>query len=234
MSINVRLQIILLLIISLLSVSAAADDQKWSSSMNIGGFTVSDINGSISSDGSGSATGNLHIYGIGNQSIKLTRSSSGNVTGSGTFSGGIVSGSFSLSDNGLRANGEIKTSPRPLRNASYSISPQGEIIGQGVIRVINSDINTNFRLRGSSGDISGSRNVKSLSDTALASYELVGVLSLKYSSEKITSELNGQVKRTGKLAEETTTYNISNITVEIDKDKTDISVGGVNVTFNLK
>lgn len=209
---------------------------EWPSQMTIGGFSVTGISGSTKPDGSGSASGTLQIQGAGGQKISLTRSSGGEVTGSSSIDarvGGVgVQGSFTLNNSGLRGRGTLRTSPRPVVDASMTVDKNGRFTGSGHVELGRVGVNVSFTLSNSL-DLSGSASVRDQEDTPLATYTFDGRLNLEGSGNKIDGTANGSVQRTGKLANQSTSYPISGAPVNLSNGSCSVNVGGVSVTFRF-
>ncbi len=220
------------------TVLAMADSNEWQwpDKLNIAGFNISDIKGTVRPDGSGSANGTLSLGSLSSQQIALTRSSGGDITGSvnlrASASGADIQGKMSLSGSGLEGRGTIGSSPKPISDASISISPNGQASGSGRVSLNGTGVPVRFEV-GSSFDASGSTNVKRQVDTPLATYNFNGTLDLKGSSGKISVLANGEVQRTGKVAKQVSTQSVSNLEVNPSDGQATINVGGVNVTFKF-
>ena len=188
-----------------------AQSWQWPTEMSIAGYGVTGIRGSVGSDGSGSASGMLQISGVGSQKISLNRSSRGDISGKATLSGRAsgmeVQGNLALNGSGLQGNGKSS-----LGNLS---------------------IPSKFSGSGGSFNVNGSVSVQRQEDTDLAIYRFDGTMNLQCSQGRITLVANGQVQRTGKLANQVTNYSVSNISVNPSNGTGTVSVGGVKVVFKF-
>ncbi len=211
---------------------AGAQNSEWPSQMNIAGFTITGINGSGSS-----ATGTLQIPGFGGHRIELARSGGGDVTGRASInargSGLEIQGNFSLNNSGLRGNGTIKSNPRPITDAAITFSSSGQATGSGRVAVGRTTVTANFNVSSGSLSANGSSSVKDSKSTALANYEFKGTLSLQGNSGRLGAVASGRVHRTGKLADQVTTYDISNAPVDVASGQCTVNIGGVSVTFTF-
>ncbi len=218
-----------------LSGEVLAQGWQWPSQMTVGGFNVTGISGRINADGSGTATGMLQIPGLGSHRIDLQRSARGDVTGSASLSlrasGAEIQGPFTLGSSGLKGQGTIKCGPKPITEASVSITPGGQVTGTGRVTLNRASIPTSFAITGGSFSAKGSASVQDEQNTALANYRFSGTVTLQSSSGQLTAVANGQVTRRGKLADQPTTYNISNARVDVASGRCTVNAGGVNVTF---
>lgn len=215
-----------------------AADWKWPAQMSIAGFRVTGIRGSTRPDGSGTATGTLQIPRVAGQKVSLTRSSRGEVTGQASIKARVsrteIQGKFKLTKAGLKATGAtVKTSPKPITNASISVSSRGEFKGTGRLGLGRITLTTRFTISGTSFNVSGSTSVQGQEDTPLATYKFQGRLSLRGSSGRIDGRADGTVERTGKLADKVTTYSVSNAAVNLSNGHCTVNAGGVRVTFKL-
>lgn len=235
---TVLLGTILALLIACTATSTLfAAGWEWPSQMNIGGFSVTDVRGSVNGDGSGSATGTLQIPGFGNSRVSLNRSSRGEVAGSAPLnvrsSDVDLRGDFSLSNSGLRGRGTLNCASRTIDDASISISSHGQATGSGRIQLGHLALNVDFNLSSSSCSITGSASVRSQADTPLATYKFDGRLNAQSSGGRLSVLAAGKVERTGKLANQVTTSNISNAPVDSSNGQCTVNVGGVSVTFTM-
>jgi len=209
---------------------------EWPSQMSIGGFGVTGISGSVSPDGSGSASGTLQIPGAGGERISLTRSSGGEVTGSAsidTRAGGVgVQGSFTLNSSGLRGSGTLRTSPRSIVDASITVSQGGQFTGSGRVELGRLSTNVSFTLANTTS-ISGSVAARDRTDTPLATYKFEGRVNLEYAGSRINGIASGNVQRTGKLSDQSTSYPVSGASVNLSDGSCSVNVGGVIVTFRF-
>lgn len=216
-----------------LTITTVAWAEDWPSRITVGGFQIVDVHGSANADGSGKGTGTLQIPNLGNTKINLTRSSQGDVTGTASIDARGMRGSFTLSASGLRGNGSIDCSPRPIEGADINISSRGDASGSGRMSLGRLNASVDFDFSGSSCNVSGTAPVKAQIDTQVASYKFDGRLSISGSSAKLSATVSGKVERTGKLTNQVTTINIPSTTVNLSNGQCCVNVGGVSVTFSL-
>ncbi len=220
-------------LILLMATGASAADFEWPAQMNVGGFQITDIRGTVSQDGSGTATGTIQLSSLGNASVRLTRSSSGDVKGTSSIDTRGVRGSFTLSDSGLRGQGTVDCSSKSISNASINISPRGEASGRGKLDLGRLSASVDFNVSSSGCSFKGATSAGARVDTAIASYKLDGNLSVQSGGAGITGTMSGRVERTSKVANQVTSFNISNTSVDISSGQCTVNVGGVSVTFSL-
>lgn len=220
------------------ATSALADNWQWPSQMNIAGFSITGISGSTRADGSGSASGTLQIPGAGGQMVELTRSSRGDVTGTASLnarmSGAEIQGSFSLSNSGLRGQGVvIRSSPKPITDATVTITSSGQASGSGRLALSRNTVGINFSISSGSFNVSGSSSVRDSTSTALATYDFSGNLSIQGNSGRVSGTVRGSVQRTGKLADQPSSYQVSDVPVDVGSGRCTVNIGGVSVTFTF-
>lgn len=228
---------VVILISILLMISGQIWAAEWPDSTNISGFTVSGIKGTANSDGSGSGTGNVNLPGIGSKPINLTRSSSGEITGTTSFSvslsGADISGSFRLDNSGFIGKGTVKCSPKHIEDASISISTEGGATGSGNVSFGAVKMPARFDISGGSFGLSGTVPVKVSADNTLANYEFSGKMELSGSGGQMALTANGTVRRTGKLSSQVTEESVSNISINPSSGQSSVTVGGVAVSFSF-
>lgn len=217
----------------LLVASVVGAESQWPSEKNIGGFWVRDIRGTVNPDGSGSATGTLEVPNLTNASIKLSLSARGDVTGTASLDTRNIRGSFTLSNNGLRGQGTIDCTPRPIVNASISISPRGEASGTGRLTLGRLGVSVDFSVSGSSCSFKGSTPVRAQVDTAVASYRFDGTLAVQGGDRTASGTVSGRVERTSKVGNQVTSFTIPNTSVDLSSGQCTVNVGGVNISFSL-
>ncbi|MHB9036412.1 MAG: hypothetical protein ACYC64_07075 [Armatimonadota bacterium] len=235
-----RSAVIIMLAVVMLSFVAVyradAEEWQWPDKLSIAGFNVTDVRGTVRPDGTGSATGTLPLGPIGNQKVSLVRSASGEITGSlsltGKASGVDVQANLSLTGKGLEGKGTILSAAKPIVDASINISHDGQINGSGKIFLGGITIPATFTISGSF-DVSGSAAAQKQVDTPLALYTFNGSLNLSANSRKVLVLANGQVQRTGKLANQVSSQDVSGIQVNTSDGQAIINVGGVDVTFKF-
>lgn len=224
------------LIIGFMTLTAAgcwAAEWQWPAQMTVGGFQISNIRGSTNAGGSGSATGALQIPGLGNANVNLTRSVRGDINGTASIDTRAVRGSFTLSSGGLRGRGSVECPPKTIDSSAISISPRGEASGNGRVSLGRLSASVDFSVSGNSCTASGTAPVKAQADTAVASYKFDGRLGIQGGGGRISASVSGRVERTGKLANQVTTFNIPNTSVDVSNGQCAVNVGGVSVTFTL-
>lgn len=220
----------LIILILMVSSAYAAD---WPSQADVGGFRVTNIRGSLDTNGSGTATGMLQIPNLGNASISLTRSSGGDITGGTSIEARPVKGTFTLSNRGLSGRGSVDCSPRPIDDAAISINPRGQASGTGRMNLGRLILSVDFTASGASCSVSGATPVNARVDTAVASYKFDGRLSVQGDNGRASGTVSGKVERTSKLANQVTTFRIPNTSVDLANGRCTIDVSGVSLTFGL-
>jgi hypothetical protein len=230
--------IVFMVVLTSLAVVCTADEQgwQWPEQLTIAGFNITDIKGTVRPDGSGSATGALSLGNLGSQKVSLNRSSNEAITGSVSLSadsaGANIQGRLVLDEGGLEGKGTIGSSPKQIADASMRVTSGGAVSGNGRVALGGLSIPVDFNIGGSFG-VSGSTNVSKQVDTPLALYAFSGSLDLQGDSGKILVFANGQVQRTGKVANQVSTESVSNVVVNPSDGQAVINVGGVNVTFKF-
>lgn len=215
----------------------SAQMHDWPSEITIGGFTITGIQGSIKADGSGSASGTLQMPIANNPRISLNRSARGDVTGntsiSARLSGYEIHGNFVLDNSGLRGRGSMKTSARPILDASFTVDRAGQFSGTGRMELEAINMPIRFTIGPGGASLSGSASVRTQADTPLASYAFSGELTLNGSPGRLLITAAGTVQRTGKLTNQVTSWTVSNVLVDPSTGIGRVSVDGVNVTFDF-
>lgn len=226
-----------LLSIFVWAVAVGADNWQWPAVIKVAGFNVTGVSGSVRPDGSGTASGALHIPGLGSPSVSLTRSAAGDISGTlniNTKPAGVeVQGGFVLDSVGLKGRGVIKTSPRQVVDASITINSNGQASGTGVVQLGGLNVPAKFTFSENSCNLSGSAPTLAEADTPLAAYDFSGNLELGINGGKLTIIAKGTVRRTGKLANQVTTQDVSDVTVDPSDGQGKVNVGGVNVIFDF-
>jgi hypothetical protein len=216
-----------------LAVGAHAVESQWESQMTVAGFRITDIRGTANPDGSGAATGTLQMPSFGGTSVNLRRSTRGDVSGTAAIDAHGLRGSLTLSNGGLSGRGSVQCGSRTIENASISISPRGGASGSGRISLGRLNPSVDFTFSDSSCGFSGTAPARAQVDTAVASYKLDGKLSLESSGGAASAVLSGRVERTGKLANQVTSFNIPKTSVDISNGQCAVNVGGVSLTFTV-
>jgi hypothetical protein len=228
---------ILIALVVLTSANAFAADWQWPAQMSVGGFQISNVQGTVNANGSGSATGTLQIPGMGNPGISLSRSAQGNITGTVSIdagvSGGSLRGSFALSNSGLAGRGTLECYSKSIGSSDIGISSRGEAKGSGQMSFGRLSVRVDFTASSSSCSISGEAPIRAQVDTPMASYDLDGRIAVRSSGGSLLGSLSGQVKRTGKVSNQITTTNIPNTRVDQSNGQCTVNVGGVSVTFSV-
>lgn len=216
---------------------ASADSWQWPSQMNIGGFNISGISGSVNANGSGNAKGTLGIPGAADQQISLNRSSGGTVSGSVSMNvrvgGAQISGDFRLANNGLEGKGSVEISQRTISDASITVNSNGKFSGNGRLSIGKVSISPDFNISSGSSSVSGSGSSQAQEDTPLAVYQFNGTINLQINDGRQVITADGKVQRTGKLANQSSNYSISDVSVNTSDGHGVANVGGVSVTFKF-
>ncbi len=224
-------------LVILMAAGAAAADWQWPAQMNLGGFQISSISGTVSANGSGNATGTLAIPGMGNSSINLSRSAQGSITGSlsldARVSGGSLRGNFTLTSSGLRGRGTLQCGSHSIDSPNVEINSRGEATGSGRLALGRLAANVDFSASSSSCNFIGEAPANAQVDTPMASYKLDGRVDVRGSGGSVTATLTGQVQRTGKVSNQVTTTNVPSTRLDLASGQLTISVGGVSVTFSV-
>jgi len=230
---------IAVVIVALGAISAPllADDWQWPSEMSLGGFRIAGIRGSINGDGSGSAVGTLQLRAGGDQRVSLTRSSRGDITGTvsmgARLAGGEVQGSFVLDAGGMKGVGTVRSSPRAITDASFNVDPGGAFNGSGKIDFGAVGMSVKFSLTGGSFGLSGSVPRQAQVDTPLALYSFSGELRVDGNSNRVGLTARGTVLRTGKVSNQRSSTQVSDVQVSPSDGTGKVSVDGVSVMFDF-
>lgn len=230
---NLKFITISLYILVLACGAACADDFKWPDTLEVAGFQISSVSGTVDSSGAGSATGQLSLPGAGTQTVSLERTSSGKITGELSLSTNWAQGSFSLTDSGMKGSGSVPAGNATVENADITITPSGKASGSGKVSIGGNSVDCRFTSSSSSLTLSGAFSSTATSDTPLASYEFNGRVEVTSQGREAATTASGQVKRTGKLAEKVTNHNVSGIAVDISSGKGTANIGGVTVEFDF-
>ena len=225
--------VVLVALIMLLSAVANASDWQWPDQMTIGGFRITDIRGSVGSDGVGSATGAVSIPSMGTTRVNLTRSARGEIAGSFSLDTRRVRGSFKLSERGIQGSGTVECPPKSIDSSSVEITPRGDTKGSGRVSLGRLSAAVDFNVSASSCSMDGSVPVKVQADTAVASYIFNGVLALAGGGGRMSGSVTGSVERTGKLTNQVTSFNIPKTSVDLNNGQCTINIGGVSVVFTV-
>lgn len=235
----VRLNIYLVSVVlaCIFASTCSAQTSEWPSEMTIGGFTIIGIRGSVNSDGSGSASGTLHMPIVNNPRVSLTRSARGDVTGNTSISirlsGYEIQGNFVLDNSGMHGRGSMKTPARPISDASFTVDRDGQFSGTGRMELGAINMPVRFTVGPGNASISGSASVRTQADTPLASYVFSGELTLNGGLGRASITATGTVQRTGKLTNQVTSWTVSNVPVDPSSGIGRVNVDGVNVTFDF-
>lgn len=228
---------IAVLVLLVLCGTAQGADWTWPDKVTIAGFTVTSVRGSVNADGSGIATGTLVISGAGNTPATITRSPGGDLAATCGVSirvdGADVQGNGVLNSRGLRINGTIHGSVKPVCDAAMSVEPGGRFQGAGRISLNDLAVPVTFTLTGSGFSVRGSAPVESQCDTSLAVYKFSGSLSLDGSSGRLVLTAAGKVLRKGKLADQVTVHPVSGVPVNLNDGTGPADVAGVNLRFKF-
>lgn len=231
--------VIVISIMALLLAGGAsfAEDWQWPATMKVGGFDINTIKGTAKPDGSGTAEGNLVIPALGDQAVSLTRATNGDITGtvvmSKKYAGADVQANLNLSQKGLDGKGTVSVGPKQIGDAVVTISPTGQVTGNGKISFGGLSLTAKFTVNGNMVDLSGSASVQKQADTPLAVYTFDGNVNLKSNQGKFNVLANGEVQRTGKLSNQVSKQVVTDIPVNIADGQATINISGVSVTFKL-
>lgn len=228
---------IVLIVLCVCTALTAPAFAQWQTSMEIGGFSVTEIKGEIGADGSGRATGKLQLPDSGSCGVDLTRTASGVVTGSTrsnfTVNSIRIEGGFLLDRNGLRGTGTLYTRNKSVSDANISMNSRGEVSGQGKVR-FGSDfsIDVDFTVNRSGINISGTASRQVSIDTSLAVYVFKGDIELSSSGDSLVTVAKGSIDRKGKIGGVVTTF--GPLTFNVDATgKANPNVGGTNIAIDL-
>ena len=219
--------------------SAGAADWQWPTEVSIAGFNVTSIRGgSVDADGSGSAIGTLQIRGVTSQRVSLSRSARGDITGAismNTRIAGVeLQAGFALDSAGLKAKGAtIKTAPRPITDALVSVDTSGQFNGTGKVELGAINMPARFTISGGSFGLSGSAATRAQVDTPLATYSFSGDLKLDASAGRLGVTAKGTVQRTGKLSNQVSSWQVSDVQVNPADGLGKVNVDGVDVVFDF-
>lgn len=225
------------IMIAMFAVPALAE-AEWPESMDLGGFTLSGIKGSVSEDGSGHATGKVAVPGGGNCRVDLTRSSAGLVIGSTRTSfniGGVrVDGSFMLDRRGMQGTGTVQTQGQPICDANLVVEPRKGITGNGIVRLgrgLSVRVTCAVDQRGVTA--SGSLPCKASIETPLAIYTFKGDIDVSASGANIKTVAKGNIERTGRIGGMSSTFGPLVFEVDPASGKAEVNVGGAGITIDL-
>ncbi len=223
-------------LIALIAFPAVADTWAWPDQMILGGFTVSAIRGTVNPDGTGSATGSVELPGTLGQKVTLTRSTRGDVSGnvavSLRMSGSETQGAFLLDAHGLEGKGvTVRLTPRSIVEAQGVISTSGLFAGSGRLALGNVGVPVKFSISRDSLQVYGLTNVQAQADTPLATYAFTGDLEVSAPNGRLSIVAAGVVRRSGKLSNQVSTANVSDVQVNPNDGTGVATIDGVNVTL---
>lgn len=227
---------VLTVIVLIGSVGAAF--AEWPATMEVGGFTITGISGTTSSDSSGRAMGRLSIWGDASCPIDLVRSGSGLVTGSTrssfVLSGVRMDGSFLLDRRGLQGTGAIHTAGRPVTDANISIGSRGELVGQGRVCLGQGfSVGVQFEMSPQGLLVRGTAPRQAFTDTPLAIYTFKGDIELSSSGNTLRAVAHGNIERKGKIGGMINSFGPMAFDVGIPAGEAKVNVGGATVDINL-
>lgn len=226
-----------LLVFFVLTGTAYGADSSWPDQMTIAGFSVTGIRGSVNPNGSGAARGTLVIPGVAGVPVSLTRSANGDVSAVCTVNlrvdGAEVEGNGRLNSSGLRIDGSVQGSVKPVYDAVLSVDPSGSFQGKGRIVLNSLSVPVTVSITTSSLTIRGSVSVESQCDMQLASYRFTGTLAAEGGAGRLVLTASGKVERKGKLADQVSTHSVRGLPVNLSDGTGAADVGGVNVRFNF-
>ncbi|MEN6371122.1 MAG: hypothetical protein ABFD64_03830 [Armatimonadota bacterium] len=227
---------IVLIIIALLAVPVLA--AEWPETMELGGFTISNIKGSSDADGSGRATGSVAVPGGGSCRVDLARSAAGLVIGSTrasfNISGVRIDGSFMLDRSGMQGTGTVQTHGQPVCDANLVVEPGKGITGSGVIRLgrgMSVQVACDVDQRGVTAN--GSLPCRASIETPLAVYTFKGEIGVSASGADIKIVAKGNIERTGRIGGMSSTFGPLVFDVDPASGQANVNVGGADITIDL-
>ncbi len=235
-----KLKVFLIAAVAVLALSgatlAAAD---WPTTAEVGGFTINNIRGTTSPDGSGKASGRLMLPGGASCAVDLTRSSIGVITGSTRASFTIgqvrIDGSCILDRRGLSgAGGIVHTKGKPVTNAEFTVNATSGLTGRGQVRLSSQfAVPVSFRVSPQEVSVNGSAPRQATASTPLADYSFSGTVTVSSSGSGIRTTASGNVERRGKIGGMVSAF--SGVTFEVDPQtgEATVNVGGSVVTLDL-
>ncbi|MCX8053480.1 MAG: hypothetical protein N3B12_06700, partial [Armatimonadetes bacterium] len=139
-----------------------------------------------------------------------------------------------LDDAGLKSNSAvIKLVPKSVIEAVTTVSVSGVFSGTGIVPLGDLRTLVKFAISKESFTLSGSSTVQARTDTPLATYTFSGELKLEASNAKMWLTAAGSIQRTGKLTNQVSNTQISDVPVNISDGTATVNVEGVPVTFVL-
>ncbi|MGC8862281.1 MAG: hypothetical protein ACP5R5_05820 [Armatimonadota bacterium] len=218
--------------------SCLAQGWEWPSEMNLGGFSVTGISGTVNPDGSGTAVGQVQIPGVVPPKVTLTRSARGDISGgvsmAARMSGAEIQGPFTLDAGGLNSRAAvIKLVPRSVVDATATVSTGGQFSGTGRMPLGQLNMPVKFAVSRESLSVTGSCSVQARSDTPLATYTFTGEMKLASAASGLRLTAAGSVRRTGKLSDQVSTTQVTDVDVSIATGTGTVTVEGVAVTFSF-
>lgn len=229
-------------LVVLLTMSAKipglAEGWEWPAEMQLGGFKITGISGTVRPDGSGEATGVVLIPRIPGQKAALKRLANGEILAevamNARVSGAELVGSYVLDARGMRSRrAEIKLIPHSVVDVDATVDPGGRFFGSGRVKLNQLILPVKFSIAGDSLVLGGSTEIQSQSDTPLAKYTFSGELRLSAQGSQILLTASGVVRRVGKLSNQSATITVSNVGVDAVQGTCVITIEGVAVTFRL-
>lgn len=233
-----RVKIIYIAAVLMVVAFAVPAFAEWPTTLEVGGFTVTDIRGKTEADGSGRATGRLSLPGGGNCSVDLARSASGIVTGSTRASFTInsirIEGSFMLDRRGMQGTGTVLTRGKSISDANLSVDPKTGVSGEGIVRLgSNLSVDVSFVVSTRAVTVKGSAGCRASVDTPLANYTFKGSVSLSSSGATLAAVASGSVERNGKIGGVVSTFGPLSFDVNISSGEGRLNVGGSAITIDL-
>lgn len=231
-----KIALISLILTGICALAASAD---WPSTVDVGGFSVTDIKGATNADGSGTATGRVQMPGGGSCSIDLKQTASGLITGSGrgsfTIGGVRIDGnSIILDRRGMQATGVIHTRGKAISDADFGVDPRSGVSGNGRVHLGSGfSISCSFEVRDGGVSASGSAARQASADTPLAVYAFSGTVELSGSGADLKALAKGSVERQGKIGGSVNKFGPLSGDVDIASGEAKLNVGGANVSINL-
>lgn len=220
------------------AVSIAPVVADWPSSLEVGGFKVSDIRGTMDDNGSGRATGKLALPGGGSTQVDLACTSAEVITASCrsgfTIANVRIDGTFLLDRRGMQGTGTINTKGKPISDANITVDPKRGVTGRGKVHLGSGfSVPVNFEISTSGVSVKGSAPRQASVDTPLALYTFKGNVTVSSSGTALKTTATGSIERTGKIGGMVSTF--GPITFEVNPQTGDaqVNIGGANITIEL-
>jgi len=229
--------LLIAILVAAVCVSGSAAD--WPATLELGGFTITNIVGETKSDGSGKAVGRFVVPGDGTCQIDLTKSSSGSIMGtmrSGFNYGGLrVEGSFILDRRGLEGTGSVRTSIKPIQDANLRFDAKSGITGSGRVYLgqrFAVPVRFDIKPTGLSS-VGGMASRQVSTDTPLAVYTFRGDVSVSAEGTGIKTTARGIIERRGKIGGMTSSFGPLTFDVDVISGEATVNVGGTDLVLDL-